>query len=240
MKKFKFKNGESSKNRRKGRGKNPKSPNFSQGSGGDRVSLSREMRTPNRVQADRVQVVLTYPKYATLTSSGNALAAVRFTPNNAYDMDPTLGNTAMSGFAEYAAFYNYVIVLRYSYVVRVVNAEAFPIIVYVSNSNTDPGTSGTNNVFYSTQKYGARKILSASGGQDRATFAGQVEISQLVGEDITKNRDYKGTTTGGPSSLIYLGLGINAGTSDFTAKGILYDLELRAQCHFFGRKVLSS
>jgi hypothetical protein len=206
---------------------------------GDAVHMSREINA-GRVQPDRLRVELAYPLMTTLTNNGNSFAARRWTPNGPYDIDPTLGSTSLPGYNEWLAFYTYVVVLRYYYELRISNQESFPVAVYIVNTNTDPGTAGTSYLDYSTQKYGRRYFLSAKGGGDKCVVRGGVEVSQLVGQDITKDVNYRSTVGNNPNVPIYLGLGINAGSSDFTANGVVFDLMLRVQCHFFDRKILTA
>jgi hypothetical protein len=206
---------------------------------GDAVYMGREINM-GRVQADRMRVQLSYPLMATLTNVSNSFVARRFTANGLYDIDPTFGTTAMPGFAEYSALYGFYVVLRYRYKIRISNAEAFPVVVYVTNSCVDPTTAGTYMLDYSTQKYGSRCILSAKGGNDSKTFSGSIEISRLVGEDITKDSAYRTPVTSNPSDLVYLGLGINAGSNDFTSAGCIFDLRIVCDSHFFDRKLLTS
>jgi hypothetical protein len=206
---------------------------------GDAVYMGREVNM-GMVQADRMRVLLSYPLMATLTNSGNSYVARRFTPNGLYDIDPTFGTTAMPGFAEYSNLYGFYVVVRYRYKICISNAEAFPVVVYVTNSTVDPTTSGTNMLSYSTQKYGSRCILSAKGGNDRHVFSGKIEVSALVGEDITKDSAYRTPVTSNPSDLVYLGLGLNGGSNDFTSAGCIFDLRIVCEGHFFDRKLLTS
>lgn len=228
--------GRNQNSRKRRRGVRPKR---SEKTRGDAVYMEREVNM-GMVQADRMRVLLSYPLMSTLTNVSNSFVARRWTPNGLYDIDPTLGSTSMPGFTEYSSLYGFYVVLRYRYKIRISNAEAFPVVVYVTNSTVDPTTSGTYMLDYSTQKYGSRCILSAKGGNDSKMFSGLIEISRLVGEDISKDSAYRTPVTSNPSDIVYLGLGLNAGSNDFTSAGCIFDLRIISEGHFFDRKLLTS
>lgn len=195
----------------------------------------------SRIIAPETDVTLTYVECANLTLNGGGGVARRWTPNGAYDVDPVLGSTATPGFDEYAVFYDYYRVTSYRYEIDVANKEAFPLVVIVLNTNTDPGTTITNWVQYSAQEYCSSKILSATtGGSDSKTFRGAYTVAQVLGSIVPETDDlYSALTSAVPADLIWLGLGIDVpgNTVLFTDLGIDFNIKIYMNIRFYGRKI---
>jgi hypothetical protein len=215
-----------------------KRPNNNRNQHNKRNGDTMILRSPQ--ETDRVVVTLRWPVSSLLTNSGNATIARRWCTNGLYDIDPTFGSTSLPGFAEWIAFYKWNLVTIYSYEVTFVNNEAFPVVVYIMNSTSDPGTTGTNYYEYSTAKFGKQRMLSAKGGSDRVSIKGRVPISALVGIDITKDNSFRGTSTSNPTSLVYFGIGYNALGNDFTAAGVTFQLLISVRAAFFLRNPLTT
>jgi len=68
--------------------------------------------------------------------------AIRFSPSSAYDVDPLVASTAMSGFAELATLYNsYRVLGSQCKVTFLTTSAANPVNVSLTPTNLDPGAS---------------------------------------------------------------------------------------------------
>lgn len=84
---------------------------------------------------------LQYVTIGTLNTVAGTIASLRLT-SNAFDVDPSLGGTAMPGFTEYANFYTRFRVLQFSYETQFLNREAFNILGYSGFSNSSAAVVG--------------------------------------------------------------------------------------------------
>jgi hypothetical protein len=196
------------------------------------------VRAVNTVVPDEMDVRLIYPIDTPLFSAGT-LASLRWTPNAAYDVDPTLGSTSTPGYAEWAAFYTYYRVVRYTVETTVVNDEAFPVTVFSINTNEDPGTSGASYTDFATQPFSKWMILAAKGGMDRASFKHDVSCSKLLGSNAVQQADsLRALVNGVPADLLYYAVGVRSGTGGVLANGVYIHSHLTMYVKFYGRQNL--
>jgi len=93
--------------------------------------------------APRLRVNLLFQKQVVVNNVGFTYTNVRFTPTNAYDVDPTLGSTSMAGYSEYANLYRFYRVHSSKILVEFVNQESFGLMAFVSPFNVDPGANNS-------------------------------------------------------------------------------------------------
>jgi hypothetical protein len=191
-----------------------------------------------RVAPDELDVKLLFRKTLHQSTGATNLAIGEFTPNGAYDVDPTLGSTETYGYDEYAALYSYYRVIGYSYVITCSNGGTAPLMAYVTNTNTRVSLSGTRWDFYSTNPYSQSKLLAPTGGAPtNVTFRGRHQVAKILGSRAVETDDsYRATTGANPTDLIWLGI---AGESIATAVGIdfTFDARITMQVRFYGREV---
>jgi len=201
------------------------------------VSNSSTLSGP-RISPDELDTRLMFRKIGQFNSVATSLGVAEFTPNAAYDVDPSLGSTETYGFDEYAALYSYYRVVTYSYIVTVTNSGNSPLMAYVVNSNTQPSVSGTRWDLYTTNPYCKSKLLApVTGNPTTVTFRGTISCGKLLGSRAVETDDnYRALTTANPADLLWLGI---AGESIATAVGVVftYDLRLTMHVRFYSREL---
>jgi len=179
----------------------------------------------------------------THSNNGIAYTNVRYTPNNAYDVDPLVGSTAIAGLTEMAAFYSGMRVIKYRYDIDISNNEAFPVTVYcvpILIPGTDPGADTISGLDYPMNPLSKTFVLSAKGGQDRCKFKGVVDLPKLYTKQVLTDDNYAQSTaaTLAAGFRIYIVLGGLAGSTTFTAAGITYSSHFYLETVFYNRKEL--
>jgi len=192
-----------------------------------------------KVTPPEIDIKLNYSFNKLLTAAGSAVVAVRFNPNAAYDVDPTLGSTSTPGFAEWAAIYNFYRVVAFSYDAEFVNNEAFPVICWSFASNTDPTTAATSII--TSNPLTKTGILSSKTGNDRHKVRGRHMISGIVGTDAVEYEDnYRALTNAVPADLVWLAFGLHSATGANLTLGAVLWGNITMFVRFYDRKILSS
>ncbi len=196
------------------------------------TTLSRPLIAP-----DELDVRLQFRKYGVLTNGAAPIASMEFTPNGAYDVDPTIGSTETYGFDEYAALYSYYRVVGYSYDIVLNSNFAYPIMAYVLNTNTT--LPGTNYALYSTNPYCHSHLLAPiSGAPTQKRFRGYVKVSKLTGTPAVETADtYRSLTTANPSDLVWLTIAGEALIATDFVNALSYDVKIVMDVRFYSREV---
>lgn len=193
------------------------------------------IRSPNQVCPDEMETVLTYPSLFILSAGAATFVARRWTPNAAYDVDPTLGSTSTPGFAEWSALYTYYRVTGYEVILDMSNLETFPIAVFSCNTNTDLGTGGSSYYSYATNPYCKHVMLSGKGGIDKLRIRHKIDCAALLGSEALEQADSLRAPTGAvPADLLWYNLGLY-GTANLT-NGVYCSLQIKMRVRFYGRK----
>lgn len=191
-----------------------------------------------RINPDELDVKLMFRKVQSFESAGTNVFAAEFSPNAAFDVDPTLGSTETYGFDEYASLYSYYRVVAYEYDVTVTTSNyqnTSPLMTYLINSNTRPSLSGTRFDLYSTNPYCQSQLIPPITGQSR--FAGRIEISKLLGSRAVETEDnYRSLTTGVPADLIWLSVAAENPTPT-VGIALTYDCKITMHVRFYGREL---
>jgi hypothetical protein len=158
----------------------------------------------------------------------------RWNPNSAYTPETGGGSGSTPGYADWAALYGYYRVVAYNYKITIMNNEAFPVIVYVVNSNNDPTTS--NNSTLASNPLSQTFALSAKGGQDRCEFTKHLRISEVVGSDAVEFDDiYASLINTSPADITWMGIGVQSIGGSNVTNGISVRLELVQYTRFYDR-----
>lgn len=116
---------------------------------------------------------------------------------------------------------------------------AFPVTVYLLNSNSDPGTSGLNFEQLSTNPCNTRAVLPPVGTTGaKHVFARRFTSAQIVGSRAAETDDnYRASTAGSPADLLWLAMGVDthSGTNLLTAAGVYVQLTIELDIRFYGR-----
>lgn len=204
---------------------------------GFRPAVQRDIVRPRRhIVADEADVLLTFVKTGSSVSGSTAQALLQFTPNGAYDVDPSLGSTETNGFDEYAALYSYYRVIGYTYEVTLINNDSNPLQVFITNTNVNPGTSA-NYELLSTNAYSQRALLSGSAGINKKTFRKRISVSALTGTPAVETADsFRSVVTSNPTDLVWLNIyasvpaGLPASSHTFS-----YEVRITMKIRFYSR-----
>jgi len=129
-------------------------------------ALQKIPRSPGLIMPDRYYTNTRFWKFPSISLSVNNFGAIRFSPTSAFDVDPTVGSTAMSGYNELAAFYGSYRVLMSKCKIEVINnSGTVPIMCILVPLNVDPGPSPTSFVIqeWKEQPYSKSKCSNLVG-----------------------------------------------------------------------------
>lgn len=195
-------------------------------------------RMPGKTMPSYIKVKLRWPLIAPGVGSGAAVAAKRYTPNNAYDVDPSLGSTSTPGFSEWAAFYTYYRVMSYRVDVTAENLDTIAANWYIYHTNTDPGTTGTSSPSYAQTFLGATRALGFSTGEGKARYTKSVSVSKILGMPIGTADSFRSLVSAGPADLVYFGFGVYSDSGANFTSGITITGWIEMDVRFYGSKDL--
>jgi len=162
----------------------------------------------------RLNTNLTFNKFSGIVNVGLAYANERFEVTNAFDIDPTIGSTAMPGFTELAGIYRLYRVNGARYRVSFSNSEAFNVVAYVKAVNFDPGSNTSGFQAYLSSNDVQLASLGPLTGMNSITLEDTVTVGDFGGVVYTGQSDfYSGATNGStvPSNNVWLIAGIYSG-----------------------------
>jgi len=183
----------------------------------------------------RLATTVRFNDFITLTNVGAKVANVRFSPSNAFDVDPTVGSTSCPGFSEYALLYKMYRVQSARIKITMSNAEAFPVLMYLSPANADPGA---NYVIATAQTFMGqptcrRKMIAGNSGNNTGTLAINVSTAAFGGAWNGNIIDLYSAGVGvGPTANWWVTFG-TVSTTNFTVLGILCDVSIELDIEFF-------
>jgi hypothetical protein len=188
---------------------------------------------------ESLETELKFVALLVVTNAAGFAASTRYS-SNAYDVDPSVGSTAMAGFAEFAAFYKKFRTLSMSYKFNVQNAEAFGVTIMHGFSTTSIA-SGSLSFQYSTNPLFQTSALGPATGFGIKTFRGNASICKIYGTETPLYDDlFTGSTTSSTlatASTAWCYLGLISNTA-LTALGVLVTAEIKLRVQFYGRNLL--
>jgi hypothetical protein len=136
-----------------------------------------------------------------LSNAAANFANVRMTPTLAYDIDPSLGSTAMPFFSELGAIYRYYRCLGSQITVNFVNqGDVTACQGIVCPVNSDPGANSLSFVNYFSNPLSKKSSFGALSGMSVAKVSGSAKTDMFAGAKWTGAFDaYCGFTTGSPN-----------------------------------------
>lgn len=141
----------------------------------------------------------------------------------------------MPGFAEYGAIYRLYRVRSSRIKATFANLEAFPCVLCVCPSNTDPGANTANYANYFSSTLGHNRTLGPLTGNSTGNLTHAVSTNVIGGVKDTQTLDgYVGSTNGGtvPANNWWWFVGANA-FGVWTAAGVGYQVEVSVEIEFF-------
>jgi hypothetical protein len=184
-------------------------------------------RSPRVGMPQEYRTTLKYHTYGTVTNAAGFVASIKFS-TNAYDVDPTLGSTAMPYFLELSAIYQRFRTLRIGYKFIVQNAEAFPVSILTGFSQASVA-SGSLGITYAGNPHFKVTGLAPATGNSCRTITGSTTVCDIVGTQQPLFDDlYTGSTTSSTlatASYVWAYCGINS-TNALTALGMIVTTEI--------------
>jgi hypothetical protein len=197
-----------------------------------------------RLVPDRFYTKLSYDGIAQLTVPTGAIAtSLRFQPSAAYDVDPSLGSTAVPGFVEFAAFYD-----NYRVTVSDINVETLSLDNRTTLScvllplNVDPGSSPTGVVIQSWvgNAYAKYKMCAATGGPPTSISHGMTTEKIFGSKMIYFDDNFQSLTTTVPNNNWYWAIGFIIPISLGSAYTFTTKVNINIGVEFFSRKRLQN
>lgn len=198
-------------------------------------------RSPRTMMPSQYVTNLRYLIDTVVTGVGSTQANIQFR-TEAFDVDPTLGSTAMPGFTELAGIYQRYRALRMSYKFSAANQEVFPVSIIHGFSNTSISAAALN-LQYAGNPLFSTGMLGPLTGQSRGVFRKAAMVTDIAG---TKQALYDDLYTGSTSSATLA----TAGTSYcyfgvitpiiMTAAGVFVCVEITLQLQFYRPKFILS
>lgn len=153
--------------------RNRKRRNRNQGWDKSTSRSNTQQRIPNQVGLilpDRYRTKLRYLTNVSFNLAAVNNAAFRWRPTSAFDVDPLVGGTSMSGFTELAAIYSTYRVLSSSFEAQLCNASAVNYVLFaVAPVNADPGATPSAGyiVTIPEQPYSKHAVQATQGAPSR-------------------------------------------------------------------------
>ena len=196
-------------------------------------------RSVGLVISDRYRTGLRYWKMVSFNLAAVNTAAVRFSPSNAYDVDPLVGGTNMSGFIEMAGFYNRYRVLASKLKCEVTNGtNATPIVVITCPLNDDPGSTPTSAAILSwkEQPYAVSKMVGLT-GSPVIVIDNRMSTEKIFGSKMALFDDaFQAYTTNSPGNNWFWAIGVYSLAT--TSANIQICVTIEVDVEFFDRRVV--
>jgi hypothetical protein len=172
-------------------------------------------------------------------NAGNLVLSWRYRANSVFDPDPLLGTGSLSGFNEWAAFFNAYRVVDFDYDIQFSNLESFPLICVACPTLLDVGANYASTDQMPEFPYGKKSMISGKGGMDRARIRGHVDLASLEGATtyFTSN-EFAAVVTTNPGTVRFMNFGIVS--TSVLVNGILASVRMKYKTLFFRRSNIPS
>jgi len=166
--------------------------------------------SPRAVMPPQYNTRLKYIIDTVVTNVAATQASVRYR-TDAFDVDPTLGSTAMPGFTELAGLYARFRTTRLSYKFSVANQEAFTMAILHGFSRTSIA-SGSLNLQYAGNPLFRTSMLGPATGKGTGIYRGSSSIVGIYGtrqpmfDDIFTGSTTSSTLSANGTAYCYLGI----------------------------------
>jgi len=190
------------------------------------------------VVPDRILTKLKYLSTAALTAVASDTASRQFRANGIYDTDPALASTAIAGFAEWIAFYNFFRVIATEVDCEFINLDTAPTVFNVGFETTFFTANTKNYPYFGEPNQLSR--LSAGIGANPVRLKKRMLMKDVMGDLIPiTDQDYVGTGTSNPASLIYVSIAQSSPNAVAIVNGSFVRCQLTYEVEFFKRKNLN-
>lgn len=182
----------------------------------------------------RLRTILKFNESFILNNAGMAYGNKRLQPTYCYDVDPTLGSTAMPGFTELMLLYRYYRMRRFHTKIQFVSREAFPTQGWVCPSNGDPGVNTSSYQNYISNRRGKTVVLGQNSGNSKGIITlpwiGIDEFGGSMNSLVPDSYASSGVTA--PVNNIYIGYGVST-DGTVLAGGVYVSISLDIEIDFF-------
>jgi hypothetical protein len=198
-------------------------------------------KSPRAVMPPEYDTNLYYTVQDTVTNAAAFLASIRFS-TEAFDVDPTLGSTAMPGFTEMAGFYARFRTLGMGYKFSCANQEAFSVTLLHGFSTTSVASGALVHTYSGNPLFGS-SIVGPLTGFNTKTFrdfksCGAISgTNQYLFDDLYTGSTASATLASAGTNYCYLGV---VSTAPLTGAGVLVNVEIRLNLRFYRPKLLLS
>jgi hypothetical protein len=191
---------------------------------------------------DRYRTNLRYWKSLTFSLAASNVASVRFRPSSAFDVDPTLGGTVMSGFTELSALYNSYRVLASKITVQATNTSSVqPIELMVVPFNQDVGATPAAGLILSfkEQPYSKFRLIPLSGGPV-ATIKSTMSTEKIYGSKMALFDDnFSALVSANPVNNWYWSIGVYV-LGALAGQSIYLNVTIDVDVEFFDRAIVQN
>jgi hypothetical protein len=191
-------------------------------------------KSPRTIMPTQYNTRLVYLIDTVVTNVGNTQASIRYR-NEAFDVDPSLGSTAMPGFTEFAGFYQRFRTLGIGYKFSYANQEAFSNTL-IHGFSTSSIASGSLNLQYAGNPLFTTTMVGPLTGMNVGMVSNHKSIVDIFGTQQPLYDDlFTGSTTSATLSTTatcYCYLGV-IGPVVLTAAGVLVTVEIHLDLQFF-------
>lgn len=155
-----------------------------------------------------------------MTHTGFATTNIRYSASNAYDVDPTVGSTAMPGYTELSTLYRRYRVFSTTLVATFANLEVFPGTVCVCPVNADPGANVSVPQPYMSFPGAKTSMVGAVSGDSVRVIRSTASPQTFGGSRYTGADDsYSALVNAGPTNQIWWYIGFFTPTNSLTTTG---------------------
>jgi len=181
------------------------------------------------------------PTTVILTAAASNFALLNLHPNDLFR--PVVGTaTQYTGLTAMETFYNYYLVKKWQLNLEFINADAVPKEVFVIPTPQDltgtVTTPATAQFYVGSRGVPSPKLVSATGGMDRATSNYSMNCSRFYGDRVEYDTSYNAVTSGSPANFLNCALVAVTTTANMTF-GLMVRLKMRAQVKFYQRKAVA-
>lgn len=177
----------------------------------------------------RVRASLSYANFGIINHAGFVYCNARYQPTYVYDVDPTLGNTAVPGLAEWGGIYRFYRVRGSRIIASFSNKETFPVTCYICPVNIDPGANTTSYAKYISNRLGKSQSIGPLTGNGNCVLTSSVTTADFAGVPDTQQLDNYCAPTSGSSAPLNNYFWIVGIVTDGTVMSAGFNLNVRVE-----------
>jgi len=167
-----------------------------------------------------------------MNNSGYYYCNTRFSPTNAYDVDPAISSSAMAGFVQYQGLYNFYRTHASTIKVDFVNQESTGLLAWVCPSNADPGNNWAYAQTYLSNPRGKQIPLGPATGSSSGSLRHHFTTSQIGGINSQAILDeYSANTGSSPNNNWWWVIGSHGAAN--LSSGIFVSVKIECDVEFF-------